>query len=63
MVYVLDQVVAFEEELLQRIKQQGLNVKPQILVVSKIADKGCFLALMGKQQLTFLGFAGHKTDT
>lgn len=34
-VYVLDQVVAFEEELLLRIKQQGLNVKPQILVVSK----------------------------
>ena len=33
-VYVLDQVVAFEEELLVRIKQQGLNVKPQILVVS-----------------------------
>lgn len=33
-VYVLDQVVAFEEEMLQRIKQQGLNVKPQILVVS-----------------------------
>lgn len=33
-VYVLDQVVAFEEELLMRIKQQGLTVKPQILVVS-----------------------------
>lgn len=33
-VYVLDQVVALEEELLLRIKQQGLNVKPQILVVS-----------------------------
>ncbi|KAK2970638.1 hypothetical protein RJ640_000868 [Escallonia rubra] len=31
-VYVLDQVVAMEEEMLLRIKQQGLNVKPQILV-------------------------------
>ncbi|KAL8550080.1 hypothetical protein ACS0TY_008782 [Phlomoides rotata] len=35
-VYVLDQVVAFEEELLLRIKQQGLNVKPQILVVTRL---------------------------
>lgn len=33
MVYILDQVRAMEEELLSRIKQQGLNVKPQILVV------------------------------
>ena len=33
-VYILDQVKAFEEELLLRIKQQGLNVPPQILVVS-----------------------------
>lgn len=32
-VYILDQVRAFEEELLLRIKQQGLTVKPRILVV------------------------------
>ncbi|XP_022846824.1 sucrose synthase 7-like [Olea europaea var. sylvestris] len=35
-VYVLDQVVAMEEELLLRIKQQGLNVKPHILVVTRL---------------------------
>ncbi|XP_047310859.1 sucrose synthase 6-like [Impatiens glandulifera] len=35
-VYVLDQVVALEQELLQRIKDQGLNVKPQILVVTRL---------------------------
>ncbi|XP_052190356.1 sucrose synthase 6-like [Diospyros lotus] len=35
-VYVLDQVVALEEELLLRIKQQGLNVKPMILVVTRL---------------------------
>lgn len=35
----MDQVVAMEEELLLRIKQQGLNVKPQILVVSGIPTK------------------------
>ncbi|KAL3845063.1 hypothetical protein ACJIZ3_002466 [Penstemon smallii] len=35
-VYVLDQVVALEEELLLRIKQQGLNLKPQILVVTRL---------------------------
>ncbi|XP_051117141.1 sucrose synthase 5-like isoform X2 [Andrographis paniculata] len=35
-VYVLDQVVALEEELLARIKKQGLNVKPQILVVTRL---------------------------
>ncbi|XAR60549.1 Sucrose synthase [Bertholletia excelsa] len=35
-VYILDQVKAFEEELLLRIKQQGLNVKPQILVVTRL---------------------------
>lgn len=39
-VYILDQVKAMEEELLHRIKQQGLNVKPQILVVSFIAPSG-----------------------
>ncbi|KAL9170938.1 hypothetical protein ABFS82_04G178700 [Erythranthe guttata] len=35
-VYILDQVRALEEELLSRIKQQGLNVKPQILVVTRL---------------------------
>ncbi|XP_059623294.1 sucrose synthase 6-like [Cornus florida] len=35
-VYVLDQVIAFEEELLLRVKQQGLNVKPHILVVTRL---------------------------
>lgn len=33
-VYILDQVRAMEEEILLRIKQQGLAFKPQILVVS-----------------------------
>ncbi|KAK1295757.1 Sucrose synthase 7 [Acorus calamus] len=35
-VYILDQVQALEEELLLRIKQQGLTVKPQILVVTRL---------------------------
>lgn len=35
-VYILDQVRAMEEELLLRIKSQGLNVKPQILVVTRL---------------------------
>ncbi|TQD88472.1 hypothetical protein C1H46_025996 [Malus baccata] len=35
-VYILDQVKALEEELLVRIKQQGLTVKPQILVVTRL---------------------------
>ncbi|KAA8541495.1 hypothetical protein F0562_025458 [Nyssa sinensis] len=35
-VYILDQVKALEEELLLRIKQQGLNVKPHILVVTRL---------------------------
>ncbi|KAL0421699.1 UNVERIFIED_CONTAM: Sucrose synthase 5 [Sesamum latifolium] len=35
-VYILDQVKALEEELLLRIKQQGLNVKPKILVVTRL---------------------------
>ncbi|KAF5737716.1 sucrose synthase 5-like [Tripterygium wilfordii] len=35
-VYILDQVKALEEELLLRIKQQGLTVKPQILVVTRL---------------------------
>ncbi|XP_050365999.1 sucrose synthase 7-like isoform X1 [Argentina anserina] len=35
-VYILDQVKALEEELLLRIKQQGLVVKPQILVVTRL---------------------------
>ncbi|XP_027122896.2 sucrose synthase 7 [Coffea arabica] len=35
-VYILDQVKALEEELLSRIKQQGLNVRPRILVVTRL---------------------------
>ncbi|XP_021856028.1 sucrose synthase 5 isoform X2 [Spinacia oleracea] len=35
-VYILDQVRALEEELLIRFKNQGLNVKPQILVVTRL---------------------------
>ncbi|KAJ4713602.1 Sucrose synthase [Melia azedarach] len=35
-VYILDQVRALEEELLLRIKQQGLTVKPQIVVVTRL---------------------------
>lgn len=38
-VYILDQVRALEEELLIRIKNQGLNVKPQIVVVSTKLNK------------------------
>ncbi|KAG5247239.1 sucrose synthase [Salix suchowensis] len=32
-VYILDQVKALEDELLLRIEHQGLNIKPQIIVV------------------------------
>ncbi|XP_030472334.2 sucrose synthase 7 [Syzygium oleosum] len=35
-VYILDQVRALEEEMLLRIKQQGLAVKPNILVVTRL---------------------------
>ncbi|KAI3982981.1 hypothetical protein MKX01_010464 [Papaver californicum] len=35
-VYILDQVRAIEEELLFRIKRQGLTVKPQIVVVTRL---------------------------
>ena len=36
-VYNIDQVKALEDELLQRINSQGLNFKPQILVVSYLS--------------------------
>jgi len=32
-VYILDQVRALENEMLRRIKQQGLDIKPRILIV------------------------------
>lgn len=35
-VYILDQVKALEDEMLLRIKRQGLNMKPQILVVTRL---------------------------
>ncbi|VFQ92885.1 unnamed protein product [Cuscuta campestris] len=35
-VYILDQVRALEKEMVLRIKQQGLNIKPQILVVTRL---------------------------
>lgn len=33
-VYILDQVRALEREMLMRIKQQGLDATPRILIVS-----------------------------
>ncbi|KAM0891417.1 hypothetical protein ACQ4PT_026416 [Festuca glaucescens] len=35
-VYVLDKVRSMEEELLQRIKQQGLHITPKILVLTRL---------------------------
>uniref|UniRef100_A0ACD5USG1 Uncharacterized protein n=1 Tax=Avena sativa TaxID=4498 RepID=A0ACD5USG1_AVESA len=35
-VYILDQVRSMEEELLQRIKQQGLHITPKILVLTRL---------------------------
>ncbi|GAB2287476.1 Sucrose synthase 7 [Dionaea muscipula] len=35
-IYILDQVRAMEEELLLKIKYQGLDTKPQILVVTRL---------------------------
>ncbi|KAJ8752187.1 hypothetical protein K2173_003795 [Erythroxylum novogranatense] len=40
-VYILDQVKAVEEELLLRIKQQGLSFKPQIFVVTRLIPDAC----------------------
>ncbi|KAK9274830.1 hypothetical protein L1049_022082 [Liquidambar formosana] len=35
-VYILDQVRALESEMLLRIKQQGLDITPQILIVTRL---------------------------
>ncbi|GLT97148.1 hypothetical protein SLE2022_147300 [Rubroshorea leprosula] len=35
-VYILDQVRALEEEMLLRIKQQGLNITPRILIITRL---------------------------
>ncbi|XP_072952908.1 sucrose synthase 1 [Typha angustifolia] len=35
-VYILDQVRALEEEMLLRIKQQGLDITPKILIVTRL---------------------------
>ncbi|KAK3018336.1 hypothetical protein RJ639_004748 [Escallonia herrerae] len=35
-VYILDQVVAMEREMLKRIKEQGLDVTPRILIVTRL---------------------------
>ncbi|KAF8779338.1 hypothetical protein HU200_002771 [Digitaria exilis] len=45
-VYILDQVRALEEELLYRIKRQGLDFTPRILVVSKVNLTACLLYLV-----------------
>lgn len=37
-VYILDQVPALEREMLKRIKEQGLDITPRILIVSSQAD-------------------------
>ncbi|XP_051142212.1 sucrose synthase 2 [Andrographis paniculata] len=35
-VYILDQVRALEHEMIQRIKNQGLNITPRVLVVTRL---------------------------
>ncbi|NP_001292638.1 sucrose synthase [Cucumis sativus] len=35
-VYILDQVRALEHEMLQRIKQQGLDITPRILIITRL---------------------------
>lgn len=35
-VYILDQVPALEHEMLKRIKEQGLDIKPRILIVTRL---------------------------
>nr|AIJ28962.1 sucrose synthase [Manihot esculenta] len=35
-VYILDQVRALETEMLQRIKQQGLDITPRILIITRL---------------------------
>ena len=35
-VYILDQVRALEKEMRKRIKQQGLDIVPQILVITRL---------------------------
>ncbi|CAN1290939.1 Sucrose synthase [Linum perenne] len=35
-VYILDQVRALEEEMLLRIKQQGLDITPRILIITRL---------------------------
>ncbi|XVF35192.1 hypothetical protein REPUB_Repub18cG0124200 [Reevesia pubescens] len=35
-VYILDQVRALENEMLHRIKQQGLNITPRILIITRL---------------------------
>jgi len=44
-VYILDQVRALEREMRDGLKQQGLNIEPQILVVTRLIpeadDTGC----------------------
>ncbi|CAH9077085.1 unnamed protein product [Cuscuta europaea] len=34
-VYILDQVPALEREMLKRIKEQGLDIKPRILIITR----------------------------
>ncbi|KAL1805017.1 hypothetical protein DCAR_0830804 [Daucus carota subsp. sativus] len=35
-VYILDQVPALEREMIKRIKEQGLDIKPRILIVTRL---------------------------
>ncbi|KAL7151153.1 hypothetical protein ABFS83_04G012300 [Erythranthe nasuta] len=35
-VYILDQVRALENEMIQRIKRQGLNITPRVLIVTRL---------------------------
>lgn len=45
-VYILDQVRAMEKEMLKNIKQQGLDIKPQIVVVNGLNSLMFFASLV-----------------
>ncbi len=47
MVYILDMVRALEREMLKRIHAQGLNMEPQIIVITRLIPEA-----LGKQTPT-----------
>jgi hypothetical protein len=61
-VYILDQVRAMEKEMLKNIKQQGLDIEPQIVVVNRLNSLLSFMTFCVMLLLLYIRSLGLMSE-